>query len=180
MIRKRVAKGFGFFGIESIEDEIMGISETGCVLLIGGDADTEPRESLRPEMFDQVFDAVVSCSRRIVRDLEFPERKIEFVLDDEDISGRELVEIQDFARGNAGKIHEGLWFDEHDFPSVYHTFGDFRFEFLLKREYGKLELVPKFVEYGESYIVTRAVVLASWIAQTENDFHSGTVVMIDR
>lgn len=152
--------------------------KTGCVLLRRGDADAQAGEFLSAEVFDDVFDAVVSGCGRIGGDLVFSQWQIEFVLDDEDVVGGEFVEIHEFADGYSGKVHEGLRFDEQDFLAAQDAFGDFGVELLVEGKFRKRPRLAEGVEDYEADIVPRVFVLFAGVAQADDEFHE--VVLMEK
>ncbi len=100
--------------------------------------------------------------------------KVQFVVDDDDVPRRKLVEAHRVAEGFAGEIHEGLRLHQQDTFAVDLAFGDLRLEF--PRPGGKALAPLNGVDGHEADIVAVAGIFRAGIAKSRDDQHAAKLL----
>src|SRR5690606_21663013 len=102
-------------------------------------------------------------------DAQLARNEIEFVIDDDEIGGRQLVEAHGLADGLAGKVHEGLRLDQQHLLAVNHAIGNLGLKLLLP--VGKAMAAEYFIRRHETDIMPVMHIFGARIAKTCDEQH---------
>lgn len=89
-------------------------------------------------------------------------------MEDDEISGSGLVEVEEYSDASAGVIHEGLGLYEENFSSGIICFTYFRLEFFLKVPFAPTPLSLEIFNHEETEVVSGSRIFFSGISQTND------------
>ena len=137
-------------------------------------SDTEPdaREILGADRIDDILYAVVPGRSGRGGGFVRAGRDIEIVVQYDDISGGEFVEIEQSTDGAAGAIHKCGWFDEEIFLLADGTDGELGVETGLAMKVFKIEMLAEEIKREKAGIVPGGCVLFAGIAEADDESHN--------
>lgn len=136
------------------------------------DAEADAIEILRAERVDDILDAVVAGGPGGECRLVCAGCDVEVVVQDDQILGGELVEIQESADRAAGAIHECRWLDEEIFLFANGSDGNLGMKPGFPMEAFEIEMLAEEIESKKTGVVPGHFVLLAGIAEADDESHS--------
>ncbi len=155
-----------FSGGEVAENEV-DIADLGTQGVVGAEA--EAGESVGAEVGGDGFETVVAATTAFFAEAELTKVEVKIVAEDEDVFGRDFVEVSEGLDGFAGVVVEILGFDEE----IFAVFEPERAHFgLLPGEIFDFGIK---IEGEEAEIVASEVVFWAGIAEADDEIHKDII-----
>lgn len=135
------------------------------------DSETDTREVLGSQFFNNIRDTVVAGSARRVGEFVGTGGDIEIVMEDDDILGLELVEMHELTDGGAGSIHEGRGLYEEYLVFADSSLAYFRRHFFVMLKRAVAPFLLEKVQTEEAGIVSRVCVIVARVAESDDELH---------
>ena len=130
--------------------------------MIGRDTNAQTGEGLRPDFFDDRFQAVLAASTAVWPQAQLTNGQSRFITDYQNAISFDLVLSHQSRHGDAAQIHERLWLDQQRLCTAKVGFGCQRLTF--RRAHVPSSAAGEFINYPKAAIVARTVVLLAGIA----------------